>query len=902
MSVATKQGERSGLMQADKPCDYGKCINCKFLALGTCKDHSFGEGVFDRMWRLVGYCTASMEILAGASNFRQVFDLAIHMINQDSEAFPAIMDGESQIALEFEFGIVGEDLELSDDESLSSQVATQASKVENQVLQEVNFSSWREDKLGQFQNFLKELLRELQPKNEDHLARLNIVARLASVLCLMNSFRGSTLSTFGSFESNLYTRWADLDLSLELPDRSTLLQPISKKVKVKILNALSKTLARKGEARKVQFIPYARVPLITFEDSQHSISCDVSVDNDTAIVKSRMLRWLCEVDSRCRDLIFLVKFWAKAHDINDPKLGTLNSFALCLLVIFHLQTRSPPVLPPLSSVLNEDTGKQLKGCANLTEEVSKDCWEKIQPFIGNKFGAQNKSSVAELFTTFINQFSAVKDFWSQGLAVCTLNGAWIDRSSTCGKWRSKRYMMAIEDPFDRSENCARSVHHKTFNSIVKAFTSTAEAISRPEIDIGMPSLLESLFLWPADKQALGLESWLSKVLSKDEKRRHERLKFRTEQAAQYHRCQNANSKVVSLDILVNNTFEAQFHDQLQLENSRPPILKKKKRKNKKFPRAGPTATVGGGLGVNGPESESKEQNNQYPKKMVRNSNKTWATRKLASVREGISPAVVDRRGAAEYGSLSKTYAENDLLQVRQNIRQTADSNPITPGGELLVEGSRTPNPTDHKVPQSSMTLGNSDVTCFHEACPANEMSSKDGVAMPMSAGSSSLTIPQSPNTFIERKSYASVSKNINRQGSKFRKGWPTSSSNVGPPKLGQDIIVRNEGAIEPLTIKGADQKVVQGAKRFESRKVYPQAQVWKPRKMDGNVSNLSSASEGQRTSSKYEDSEPLPRPEGDDRCIRPSPLDVSRGMKEESRGIDESKHPLKNQLYSKNAI
>lgn len=32
-----------------------------------------------------------------------------------------------------------------------------------------------------------------------------------------------------------------------------------------------------------------------------------------------------------------IKEWAKAKAINDPKNGTLNSYSLCLLVIFHFQ-------------------------------------------------------------------------------------------------------------------------------------------------------------------------------------------------------------------------------------------------------------------------------------------------------------------------------------------------------------------------------------------------------------------------------------------------------------------------------------------------------------------------------------------------------------------------------------
>jgi hypothetical protein len=54
-------------------------------------------------------------------------------------------------------------------------------------------------------------------------------------------------------------------------------------------------------------IAHARVPLLMFVDSELKISCDVSVDNGTALYKSRVLRWITDMDPRCRRLIFLVR-------------------------------------------------------------------------------------------------------------------------------------------------------------------------------------------------------------------------------------------------------------------------------------------------------------------------------------------------------------------------------------------------------------------------------------------------------------------------------------------------------------------------------------------------------------------------------------------------------------------
>ncbi|KAG6485926.1 hypothetical protein ZIOFF_054493 [Zingiber officinale] len=64
-------------------------------------------------------------------------------------------------------------------------------------------------------------------------------------------------------------------------------------------------------------------------------------------MKPNVLKWLSEIDDRFRDMVLVLKEWAKARDINDPKSGSLSSYALCLLVIFHFQTCEPPILPPL---------------------------------------------------------------------------------------------------------------------------------------------------------------------------------------------------------------------------------------------------------------------------------------------------------------------------------------------------------------------------------------------------------------------------------------------------------------------------------------------------------------------------------------------------------------------------
>jgi len=52
---------------------------------------------------------------------------------------------------------------------------------------------------------------------------------------------------------------------------------------------------------------------------------------------SMMLSSMIKVDARFRRLALLVKWWAKRRDINDASMGTMNSYAYSLLVLYFLQ-------------------------------------------------------------------------------------------------------------------------------------------------------------------------------------------------------------------------------------------------------------------------------------------------------------------------------------------------------------------------------------------------------------------------------------------------------------------------------------------------------------------------------------------------------------------------------------
>ena len=67
------------------------------------------------------------------------------------------------------------------------------------------------------------------------------------------------------------------------------------------------------------------------------IDCDMSVGGLGATFKCRVLRALGTIDARFPAMVRVVKTWARARGLNDSSNGTMNSFALSLLV------RSGPV-------------------------------------------------------------------------------------------------------------------------------------------------------------------------------------------------------------------------------------------------------------------------------------------------------------------------------------------------------------------------------------------------------------------------------------------------------------------------------------------------------------------------------------------------------------------------------
>ncbi|OAY83472.1 protein HESO1-like [Ananas comosus] len=301
---------------------------------------------------------------------------------------------------------------------------------------------------------LKDILSTIKPSSDDERKRMHAISELETCIRSIVILKGAAVKPFGSFVSNLYTRWGDLDISIELPDSSQ--TPLSRKGKQHVLRNIMRALQRTGVAHSLQFIPLARVPLLICKSTYDGISCDISVNNRAGRVKSKILHWISDIDTRFRDMVLLTKEWAKAQDINDPKSGTLNSYSLCLLVIFHFQTCEPPILPPLKKIYEGNAVDDIRGFEYITERHIADiCAANIRRYKSQYPIQRNRSSLSELLMSFFDKFSQIGTL-SLEYAISTYTGGWqrINRNPVLlGQLPS----IMIEDPFERPENAARSV-------------------------------------------------------------------------------------------------------------------------------------------------------------------------------------------------------------------------------------------------------------------------------------------------------------------------------------------------------------------------------------------------------------------------------------------------------------
>ncbi|KAJ3668933.1 hypothetical protein LUZ60_010883 [Juncus effusus] len=354
---------------------------------------------------------------------------------------------------------------------------------------------------------IEEILSFIKPLESDRDRRLNTINELAISIQSNPNLQGVTVRPFGSFVSNLYSKWGDLDISINLNDEST--TNTAKNKKNTVLKQIRNILQRRGIGRKIQFIPQARVPLLNYESNLYGISCDLSVENRQGYVKSKIVQLMTSLDERFTDMVLLIKEWAKAQNINDPKTGTLNSYSLCLLVIFHLQTCEPAILPPMKEIYDGNISDDVEDMEFKSEKQIEDaCASNIQKIISNISTRKNQSSLSELLISFFDKYSEIEALASD-YAICPFTGRWEKITNNPNWTQKKSHNLFIEDPFEQPDNSARSVCTNGLKTISDTFRLTCQTLSPPSRSLSDRNALLYLLSRPLVSSKLGAPKKLS---------------------------------------------------------------------------------------------------------------------------------------------------------------------------------------------------------------------------------------------------------------------------------------------------------------------------------------------------------------------------------------------------------
>ncbi|XP_074714006.1 speckle targeted PIP5K1A-regulated poly(A) polymerase [Strix uralensis] len=286
-------------------------------------------------------------------------------------------------------------------------------------------------------------------------------------------FPGCAVVPFGSSVNGFDTRGCDLDLLLDLeptkslqastPDapastsdtENSLLSDIDLVATpaTELLDLVATVLRRcVPGVRRVRAVPSARRPVVKFTHKQSALAGDVSIDNRLALLNTRFLRLCADADARVRPLVYAVRLWAKQQGAGNPLGGgpLLNNYALTLLVLFFLQTRSPPVLPTVARL------RDLPVKADRAVVAGWDCtFPRDAAALAPSANTETPSSLlAEFFRVF-------SDFDFAGQLVSLREGRASPLPPPENPEGLKLGPLNLQDPFELDHNVAANVNAKT---------------------------------------------------------------------------------------------------------------------------------------------------------------------------------------------------------------------------------------------------------------------------------------------------------------------------------------------------------------------------------------------------------------------------------------------------------
>lgn len=328
-----------------------------------------------------------------------------------------------------------------------------------------------------FQNFCQaawEVLYSLSPTIEDIAKRERLINEFKRFVEDSKIVKGNIFEPYGSYATELYTKYGDVDLSVRVEHKNA-------------LSVLKRSLDLSGEYSSIKFVTKARVPVLKFKHKASNVPVDVTVYTDSGKTCAMLLSHLKDMDIRFRELVLLVKGWAMCHDLHGASNGGFSSLALYMMVIFHFQTIKPAIFPPLSVLCTSDVTRKIEvgdGSWITDFDVNITNYKKSRGLEEN-----NEWDIYKVFYSFIKEFKHIG-----GKAKCyymsVKRGRWVLKTSLMNK-----APLWMEEPFGEQENIARAI--KDVKRIGCAFKATDKVIKTGNKDdilqmLGSKNLLKMI--------------------------------------------------------------------------------------------------------------------------------------------------------------------------------------------------------------------------------------------------------------------------------------------------------------------------------------------------------------------------------------------------------------------------
>jgi hypothetical protein len=196
-----------------------------------------------------------------------------------------------------------------------------------------------------------DLLAKLAPTKSD----LKTAATCLTELVKLSQELGPGWSArpFGSLASGFHTRFSDLDVTCFSDGDDASPKSHASSVLARFL-----PLVQKSESFEItEVISSARIPIMKLRFAE-KLDVDLSFQNTDPFPNTQLLKAYAKLSPLVRQLVTLVKLWAKAEGVSGAPNGHLSSYSFTLMAIYFMQV-DPLVKMPCFPASLFDGNKRL---------------------------------------------------------------------------------------------------------------------------------------------------------------------------------------------------------------------------------------------------------------------------------------------------------------------------------------------------------------------------------------------------------------------------------------------------------------------------------------------------------------------------------------------------------------